>query len=106
MYNDVINSMDGGRTFAEHTTRLQKMADLSPVDPQLEALLKAAITQLTRDQYQAAKVKQASQKVQLNQSAVREYQQLYSYCQQHAPAAIPQWQVAARNAGWTPPKAQ
>lgn len=70
MYNDVINSMDGARTFAEHITKLQNIVDLSPVDPQLKAYLKAAITILTQHQQQAAKLKQASQKVQLNQSSV------------------------------------
>lgn len=104
MYNDVMNSMDGARTLGDHITRLQNIVDLSPVDPQLEAFLKSAITQLTQDQLKAAKLRQASQRVPLNPSADRKYQQLYSYCQQHAPAAIPQWQVAAQNAGWTPPK--
>lgn len=103
MYSDVIMSMDGARTIKEHITNLQAILDLSPVDPQLQSCVNAAISHLMQDQFTANKAGQASQKVRLNQATIMVYRQLYSYCQQHATAGTPQWQVAALNAGWTPP---
>ncbi|EMM3429842.1 hypothetical protein RRS04_004642 [Klebsiella aerogenes] len=103
MYGDVIKSMDGARTFKEHITKLQAILDAPPVDPQLASYLKAAITSLMQDQFNAAKAGLASQKVRLNPTSVTVYKQLYSYCQQYFTAGTPEWEVAASQAGWTPP---
>ncbi len=103
MYTDVINSMNGARTIKEHITKLQAILDSIPVDPQLASYLHTAITSLMRDQFNAAKSSQASQKVRLSQATTTEHRQLYSYCQHHATTGTPQWTVAASRAGWTPP---
>lgn len=103
MYGDVIKSMDGARTLKEHITELQALLDKPPVDPQLASYLRVAITSLMQDQFNAAKTGQASQKVRLNQTSITVYRQLYSYCQQHFTAGTPEWEVAASQAGWTPP---
>lgn len=103
MYADVIKSMDGARTIKEHITKLQDILDASPTDPQLVSFLQAAITSLMQDQYVVTKAGKASQKVRLNQTTDMKYKHLYNYCQQHATTGTPQWQVAASNAGWTPP---
>lgn len=103
MYADVITSMDGARTLKEHITKLQAILDLPPVDPQLASCLRVVISSLMQDQHTAIKLSQASQKVRLNQTTTTVYKQLYSYCQQHVTTGTPQWMVAAKRAGWTPP---
>ncbi len=103
MYADVIKSMDGARTIEEHITKLQDILDTPPTDSQLESLLRAAITSLMQSQHSAVKAKQASVKVRMNPAPATEFKQLYNYCKQHATAGTPQWMVAARQAGWTPP---
>ncbi|EJB9294191.1 hypothetical protein MXH15_001038 [Salmonella enterica] len=103
MYGDVLKFMDGARTLKEHITKLQSILDNPPVDPQLASNLRVAITSLMQDQFNAAKAGQANQKVRLNQTTVTVYRQLYSYCQQNFTAGTPEWEVAASQAGWTPP---
>ena len=103
MYADVMRVMDGARTIKEHITKLQGILDSSPADPKLASLLRDAISSLMDDQLLAIQQGTSSRKARMNPNPTAAYKQLYSYCQPHATAGTPQWQVAALNAGWTPP---
>lgn len=50
MYADVMKVMDGARTIQEHITNLQAILDLPPVEPNLEAGLRAVISSLMQEQ--------------------------------------------------------
>lgn len=103
MYGEVVGALSGARTFKEHITALQKILDRNPVDPILRNAITAAITELMHGQANAAKRKVSSQKLRLDNSSIRIFQQLLAYCKKHAASGEPEWMVAARHAGWTPP---
>lgn len=103
MYGEVVSALSGARTFKEHITALQKILDRNPVDPTLRAAITKVITELMHGQADAARRKISSQKLRLDNSSIKIFQQLLAYCKKHSASGDPEWMVAARNAGWTPP---
>jgi len=104
MYNGVINAMSGARTLSEHISKLQGILDSSPSDQQLVTAIRQIIKELMHLQAHAITKRTSSQKVRLTDSQTAIFRQVYAYCQQRAKAGEPDWMIAARNAGWTPPQ--
>lgn len=104
MYKDVIKAMSGARTFGEHIRELQAILDKSPSDPQLAAAIQEIITDLMYAQARSIEKKVSSQKVRLSDSPMAKFKNVYGYCQQRAQSGEPDWMIAARKAGWTPPQ--
>lgn len=103
MYSDVLKALSGARTYKEHITKLQSILDKNPTDPQLESAIRAALPDLMSYQAQAISKKLSAQKLCLDKSPSSLINRLYAYCQKQAVTGEPEWMVAARRAGWTPP---
>jgi len=106
MYKDIIKAMSGARTLSEHISKLQAILDNSSSEPQLVTAIRDMITELTHLQQHAIKKKTSGQKVRLDATQIEICKQVYAYCNRRATSDEPDWMIAARNAGWTPPQTE